>query len=179
MYQMAKYQCPDCGYVYDEVAGDPHEGFPPGTTWKNIPEDWACPDCAVRDKVDFVALGGSGSEPAASESDTSAARPAGETGTGGASRKATEASTPSAKNKSKPKAKARPASSESPKDPAQDAPYRKWICATCGHIYDEALGDETEGFPPGTRFEDIPDDWCCPDCGAAKEDYVLYEEENL
>ncbi|MEH6561784.1 MAG: rubredoxin, partial [Marinobacter sp.] len=37
---------------------------------------------------------------------------------------------------------------------------------TCGHIYDEALGDEAEGFPPGTRFEDIPDDWCCPDCGA-------------
>tara|TARA_Y100000589_G_scaffold9604_1_gene8076 strand:- start:3076 stop:3606 length:531 start_codon:yes stop_codon:yes gene_type:complete len=176
---MAKYQCPDCGYVYDEVAGDPHEGFPPGTTWKNIPEDWACPDCAVRDKVDFVALGGSGSEPSAPESDTSAARPAGETGTGGASRKATEASTPSAKNKTKPEAKSKPASSKSSKDSPGDAPYRKWICVTCGHIYDEALGDETEGFPPGTRFEDIPDDWCCPDCGAAKEDYVLYEEENL
>jgi rubredoxin len=55
--------------------------------------------------------------------------------------------------------------------------YRKWICITCGHIYDEALGDEREGFAPGTLFEDIPDDWCCPDCGATKKDYVHYEEK--
>ncbi|MCV2890922.1 MAG: rubredoxin [Pseudophaeobacter sp. bin_em_oilr2.035] len=48
---------------------------------------------------------------------------------------------------------------------------------TCGHIYDEALGDEHEGFAPGTLFSQIPDDWCCPDCGATKEDYVLYEEK--
>ena len=177
MCQMAKYQCPDCGYLYDEKAGDPHEGFPPGTTWKNIPEDWACPDCAVRDKIDFVTLGRADSEPSASESDMPAARPAGQSSAGEASRKATKASRPSAKNKSDSKAKARP--TNSPKDPAQNTPYRKWICATCGHIYDEALGDEAEGFPPGTRFEDIPDDWCCPDCGAAKEDYVLYKEENL
>nr|WP_235842274.1 rubredoxin [Ciceribacter selenitireducens] len=50
------------------------------------------------------------------------------------------------------------------------------MCITCGHVYDEALGDEHEGFPPGTLFGQIPDDWCCPDCGASKEDYVLYED---
>ena len=50
---MAKYQCPDCGYTYDEILGHPHEGFPPGTPWSQVPEDFACPDCAVRDKVDF------------------------------------------------------------------------------------------------------------------------------
>ncbi len=49
----ARYQCTDCGYVYDEAKGSPHEGFPPGTKWAQIPGDWACPDCAVRDKVDF------------------------------------------------------------------------------------------------------------------------------
>ena len=61
--------------------------------------------------------------------------------------------------------------------PAAGTTYRKWLCITCGHIYDEALGDEHEGFPPGTLFSQIPDDWCCPDCGATKEDYVLYEEK--
>lgn len=50
---MARYQCPGCGYVYDEQRGDPHEGFPPGTTWDGIPDDWPCPDCAVREKLDF------------------------------------------------------------------------------------------------------------------------------
>ena len=54
---MAKYQCPDCGYTYDEIQGHPHEGFPPGTPWSQVPEDFACPDCAVRDKEDFVLIG--------------------------------------------------------------------------------------------------------------------------
>ncbi|MES0872664.1 fatty acid desaturase [Sinimarinibacterium thermocellulolyticum] len=48
-----RYQCTDCGYVYDEALGCPREGFAPGTRWSQIPDDWACPDCAVRDKVDF------------------------------------------------------------------------------------------------------------------------------
>ena len=51
-----QYQCPGCGYTYDEAEGDAREGFPPGTPWSAIPEDWCCPDCAVRDKPDFVAL---------------------------------------------------------------------------------------------------------------------------
>ncbi len=51
------YRCPNCGYVYDEAKGEPHEGFKPGTPWKLIPDDWACPGCAVRDKVDFEAEG--------------------------------------------------------------------------------------------------------------------------
>lgn len=57
---MAKYQCPDCGYVYDEQRGDPHEGFPAGTPWSTVPDGWACPDCAVRDKADFVPVEGAG-----------------------------------------------------------------------------------------------------------------------
>ncbi|HKY93498.1 MAG TPA: rubredoxin [Nevskiaceae bacterium] len=52
----ARYQCTDCGYVYDESVGCPHEGFPAGTRWGQIPADWPCPDCAVREKVDFVAV---------------------------------------------------------------------------------------------------------------------------
>ena len=51
---MRRYRCPGCGYVYDEQAGDAHEGFAPGTSWAQVPDDWACPDCAVRDKADFI-----------------------------------------------------------------------------------------------------------------------------
>jgi rubredoxin len=54
---MARYQCPDCSYVYDEMRGEVHEGFAPNTSWAQIPDDWACPDCAVRDKGDFIPLG--------------------------------------------------------------------------------------------------------------------------
>ncbi|WP_286811556.1 rubredoxin, partial [Marinobacter sp. UBA2678] len=115
---MAKHQCPDCGYVYDEVVGDPHEGFPAGTTWEKIPEDWSCPDCAVRDKVDFVALQEANSELSVSATNI-AVRTASQAKTEGASQKATDASTPSAKNKTKPKAKPKPTSSKSPKDSTQ------------------------------------------------------------
>lgn len=48
-----RYQCPGCGHVYDEQTGDPHEGFAPGTRWEQVPDDWACPACAVREKPDF------------------------------------------------------------------------------------------------------------------------------
>jgi alkane 1-monooxygenase len=50
-------RCPGCGYVYDVNTGDEHEGFAAGTAWAEIPDSWCCPDCGVRDKVDFVPLG--------------------------------------------------------------------------------------------------------------------------
>lgn len=55
-------------------------------------------------------------------------------------------------------------------------PYRRYICEDCGYIYDERLGDPAAGLAPGTRFEDIPDDWVCPICGARKADMVLMPE---
>ncbi|XSG86295.1 MAG: rubredoxin [Methylohalobius sp. ZOD2] len=54
--------------------------------------------------------------------------------------------------------------------------YRKYVCVVCGYIYDEAEGDPDGGLPPGTRFEDIPDDWICPECGSSKDDFELLEE---
>ncbi|KAA1251730.1 rubredoxin [Mycobacterium simiae] len=50
---MAAYQCPVCDYVYDEVIGASREGYPGGTKWDDIDDDWNCPDCGVREKVDF------------------------------------------------------------------------------------------------------------------------------
>ena len=53
--------------------------------------------------------------------------------------------------------------------------YRKWKCAYCGEIYDEALGDPTQDIAPGTRLEDLPADWTCPECGAFAFDFKLLE----
>lgn len=52
----------------------------------------------------------------------------------------------------------------------------KYECQSCGFIYDPADGDPDGGIPPGTPFEDIPDTWFCPVCGARKQDFEPYEE---
>jgi rubredoxin len=53
---MTAYGCPVCGYVYDETKGAPREGFPAGTPFSKIPDDWTCPDCGVREKIDFESV---------------------------------------------------------------------------------------------------------------------------
>ena len=55
------------------------------------------------------------------------------------------------------------------------ADYRKYECTVCGHIYDEAEGDPDSGIEPGTLWEDIPDDWHCPECGVEKSDFELMD----
>src|SRR5690606_25760269 len=57
---MSAFRCPVCEYVYDETRGDPHEGFPAGTPWESVPDDWCCPDCGVREKIDFEPMGATG-----------------------------------------------------------------------------------------------------------------------
>jgi rubredoxin len=52
--QVSRYRCEVCDYVYDEARGEPREGLPAGTPWAEVPDDWCCPDCSVREKVDFV-----------------------------------------------------------------------------------------------------------------------------
>ncbi|GAB7539852.1 FAD-dependent oxidoreductase [Burkholderia sp. 3C] len=54
-------------------------------------------------------------------------------------------------------------------------PWRQFLCRACGLIYDEEQGDPDSGLAPGTRFEDIPDDWSCPLCGVIKADFEPYE----
>jgi len=44
----------------------------------------------------------------------------------------------------------------------------KWKCTLCDYVYDPAAGDPDGGIEPGTAFEDLPDGWVCPWCGAAK-----------
>ena len=50
---MAKYKRPDCSCIYDEDIGVEHEGYPAGTKWEDIPDEFPCPDCFVREKPDF------------------------------------------------------------------------------------------------------------------------------
>lgn len=44
---MAQYVCLDCGWIYDEAAGEPGRGIPPGTTWDSLPDDFKCGECEV------------------------------------------------------------------------------------------------------------------------------------
>jgi len=54
-------------------------------------------------------------------------------------------------------------------------PYQKYVCLLCGFVYDEEQGLPEEGIAPGTRWEDISEDWLCPDCGALKMDFEMME----
>jgi rubredoxin len=47
----------------------------------------------------------------------------------------------------------------------------RYVCTTCGYTYDDQTGLPELGIVPGTPFVDLPDDWCCPECGAPKEEF--------
>jgi len=47
----------------------------------------------------------------------------------------------------------------------------KYQCEVCGWVYDPAVGDPDHGAPPGTAFEDLPEDWTCPECGVDKDEF--------
>ncbi len=48
---------------------------------------------------------------------------------------------------------------------------KKYVCDMCGYIYDPAEGDPDSDIAPGTSFEDLPEDWVCPVCGAEKDEF--------
>ncbi len=52
---------------------------------------------------------------------------------------------------------------------------KKYICDVCGYVYDPRKGEPEHGVEPGTSFQDIPDDWVCPECGVPKEDFSVME----
>jgi rubredoxin len=65
-------------------------------------------------------------------------------------------------------------SGESAREERQTS-FRLFRCIQCGFEYDEALGWPEDGIAPGTRWDEIPEDWSCPDCGAAKSDFEMVE----
>jgi len=56
-----------------------------------------------------------------------------------------------------------------------ETPYRTFMCVVCGFIYNEAEGWPDDGIAPGTRWEDVPETWTCPDCGVTKDDFEMIE----
>ncbi|MCK8518923.1 rubredoxin [Methanoculleus sp. 7T] len=55
----------------------------------------------------------------------------------------------------------------------------RWACSVCDYEYNEEAGDLAAGIPPGTLFEDLPDDWRCPGCTVGKEAFVRVDEEEV
>jgi len=54
---MHKWQCITCGFIYDEAEGYPDDGIAPGTKWKDVPEDWVCPECGTpKDDFEMVEI---------------------------------------------------------------------------------------------------------------------------
>lgn len=53
--------------------------------------------------------------------------------------------------------------------------YKKYRCLACGWVYDEYLGSPRDNIKPMTLWDDIPEDWVCPDCGAGKADFIMIE----
>ena len=51
----------------------------------------------------------------------------------------------------------------------------KYVCSVCGYVYDEELGDPENGIEPGTKFEDLPEDYECPLCGVGKDEFEAEE----
>ena len=60
--------------------------------------------------------------------------------------------------------------------PSDNLPGVKYICESCGYIYDPEEGDLDGGIPAGTAFEDIPETWFCPVCGARKADFTPWDD---
>ena len=52
---------------------------------------------------------------------------------------------------------------------------KQYMCVICGFVYDEAEGWPEDGIKPGTKWDDVPSNWVCPDCGARKEDFEMIE----
>jgi len=53
--------------------------------------------------------------------------------------------------------------------------FNKYECDICGFIYDEEQGLPADGIAPGTKWEDVPEDWQCPDCGVGKSDFNMVQ----
>ncbi len=53
--------------------------------------------------------------------------------------------------------------------------FKRYMCLVCGFIYDEALGWPQDGIQPGTRWEEVREDWFCPECGVGKEAFQMIE----
>ena len=71
--------------------------------------------------------------------------------------------------------KSAPSYNKEIKEPIQNT--EKYVCSVCGYVYDPVLGDPDSGVKPMTSFEDLPNDWVCPVCGASKNQFKKRESK--
>jgi rubredoxin-NAD+ reductase len=136
----------------------PEDNIAPGTRWEDIPEDWLCPDCGVG-KQDFEM-----SEVVTAPSSTITAAAGSANDTAVAAKAAEETTIPV---------------QQTELATALETDYSVWECLVCGWQYDESLGLPEDNIAPGTRWEDIPEDWLCPDCGVGKQDFEMVEMKRV
>lgn len=140
---MWQCQTVNCGFIYNPDRGDRKGRIPKGVLFEDLPDTWRCPVCGGTKRC-FRPLIGPGSTAADCELPV-------QTGsvplTGGA------------------------AAAKVHKQKETD-PMQKYVCEICGYVYDPAQGDPDSDIPAGTSFDDLPDDWTCPICGATKDNFV-------
>lgn len=109
-----RYKCRICGYVYSPLRGEPHNGFPAGTPFEDLPETYLCPVCGFQGKGKVGKWGFDEWRPT------------------------------------------------------------RYICSMCDYIYDEKRGEPHRGIKPGTKFEDLPEDYVCPVCATDPKIVLRY-----
>lgn len=73
------------------------------------------------------------------------------------------------------RSRAEPQTTSNERDKTGLGDMKRYLCVICGLIYDEEAGWPEDGIAPGTRWDDVPDTWKCPECGAGKEDFEMVE----
>jgi rubredoxin len=140
---MWQCQTVNCGYIYNPDKGDRKGKIKKGILFQDLPEEWRCPICGGTKKC-FRPLAGEGSTKADCELPV----------------------------ENDPEKLTAAASAATVKDQKEIDPMQKYVCEICGYVYDPAEGDSDSDIAPGTSFEDLPDDWACPICGAGKDSFV-------
>ena len=103
-WDVVRYKCRLCGYIYSPLRGEPHHGIPAGTAFEDLPDDYVCPVCGQQGKGRIGKWGFEEWRPT------------------------------------------------------------RYLCSMCNYVYDEKRGEPHRGIKPGTKFEDLPDDYVCPVC---------------
>ena len=140
---MWQCQTVNCGYIYNPDKGDRKGKIKKGVLFQDIPEEWRCPICGGT-KNCFRPLMGPGSTKADCELPV----------------------------ETDPEKLTAAAAAAKVTDQKETDPMQKYVCEICGYVYDPEVGDPDSDIPAGTSFDDLPDDYACPICGAPKDNFV-------
>ena len=193
---MSVYKCAVCGFEYDEDKGYIEMNIKPGTKWEDIPNTFRCPWCGAN-KEDFYLLEDkevknepyktyrcamcgfeyheeegypeAGIKPGTRWAELPSDFTCPMCGAAKEDFYLVEEETKTVLEKKE----------EKKEEKKVEGNFDKYVCALCGYVYDEAIGEPELGIKPGTKFEDLPSDFHCPRCGADKAEFYKKEEEEV